>query len=192
MQNPNYLQIQALHQFENTRRRAHLGRLWHHLVGEPQTLLPFEPIRAALPNPTGIHRGLREVPVCQIVGSVGRANDYDRSFRPLHDAQRGRWVNIRLLHATCGWQPILVHTVGNLYFVEDGHHRVSVARAERLDVIEAVVIEYPVPLRFDMQASLEAVLKRLEGFRRKEAPKRVLQDPPRPHSKGHASVQVAN
>lgn len=162
MQNQSYLKVRAYHQFENIRRQAELSRLWNGLTGRSQTLLPFAPIRARLPQRTGIHRGVSEIPVAQIVGSVDRASEYDRSFRPLRDGQRDRWVNIDVLHATGGWEPILVHKVGNLYFVEDGHHRVSVARAEELAVIEANVIEYLVPLFCNVHDSLESVLKRLE------------------------------
>jgi hypothetical protein len=125
-------------------------------------LLPFAPIRGRLSAANGIPRGIQEIPVAQIVGSLGRARDYDRRFRPLHDGQRDRWVNMWVMHKLSGWDPIALRQIGNLYFVEDGHHRTSVARAARLFGINADVTEYPVPLHFDTHASQETILASLE------------------------------
>jgi hypothetical protein len=163
MEAPTYLQIEAIQRFENSRRLAQIMYVWRRVVRAAQHLLPFEPIHARLPNRNGLHRGVQEIPLRQIVGSVGRAAEFDRDFRPLRNGHRERWVNIRLLHATIGWEPIIVHQVGNLYFVEDGHHRVSVARDMGLDVIEASVIAYPLPLRFRPTDSLAVVLARIDA-----------------------------
>lgn len=165
MQNQSYLQIRATHDFESIRRQAQLSRLWHNLAGRAQTLLPFGPVFRRLPNRTGIYRGIQEIPLEQVVGSVGRADEFDRAFRPLKNSLRQRWVNIRVLQGRRGWQAIQVRQVGNLYFVEDGHHRVSVARSEGLTVIEASVMEYPVPLSFHTADSLDVVLRRLEELK---------------------------
>ena len=161
MEAPAYLRIQALQRFENARRRARLASIWNGLLGKPQTLLSFEPISVRLPQRTGLQRGVQEIPVEQIVGSLGKAHMFDRSFGPLRDEQRDRWVDIVLLHQASGWEPIVVHEIGGLYFVEDGHHRVSVARDAGLKLIEAYVTEHPSPKRFDVNDTLGASLRRL-------------------------------
>ncbi|RPJ23448.1 MAG: hypothetical protein EHM33_20885, partial [Chloroflexi bacterium] len=59
---------------------------------------------------------------------------------------RDRWVNVYLTLENSGWAPILVHKVGDQYYVEDGHHRVSVARSLEMTFIQAKIWEYPVQM----------------------------------------------
>ena len=66
-------------------------------------------------------------------------------FRPLNPVLKKRWINVHELSEDLGWEPITVHKIGDLYFVEDGHHRVSVARHSGWDTIEAQVYEQPLP-----------------------------------------------
>lgn len=162
---PGYQRIEYLHRFDNALRGARLSRLWKRLLGKPETLLPFAPIHARVKQRMGYQRGVREIPLRQIVGSIDKAPYFDRDFRPLSNRLRNRWVNIKALQITSGWEPIVVHQIGNLYFVEDGHHRVSVAREERLEVIEARVTEYPVAVQFDRNDGLQTIIRRLDAAR---------------------------
>jgi hypothetical protein len=50
-----------------------------------------------------------------------------------------------------GYPPIEVYKVGDVYFVRDGNHRVSVARANGLTTIEAYVTEIPTEIPFHME-----------------------------------------
>jgi hypothetical protein len=162
MSTSSYYRIEALQHFEGARRRAQFCRLGMKLANRPLNLIPFAPIHDQLPITNGIPRGVQQVPLAQIVGSLGWASDFDRLFRPLHDGQRDRWVNMWVMQQLGGWDPIMVRQIGNLYFVEDGHHRTSVARASGLLGITADVIEYPIPLHFDTHASLATILVSLE------------------------------
>ncbi|MCW2866405.1 MAG: chromosome partitioning protein ParB [Marmoricola sp.] len=86
--------------------------------------------------------GLRVIPLDSIVGSVDKARDFDRRFRPTSNRSRQRWESMALKSRTGGYlPPIDVYKLGNLYFVRDGHHRVSVARALGSTSIEALVTE---------------------------------------------------
>lgn len=86
--------------------------------------------------------GMQTIPVEQIVGTVGRENDFDRSFRPRRQESRHRWVSIyEALTEGKGLPAIELLKVGDDYFVEDGHHRVSVAHALDQVYIDAHVIE---------------------------------------------------
>lgn len=87
--------------------------------------------------------GVQEIPVYEIVGTIGRQNNFDHQFRPLNKQLRERWVNVYLTLERDGWSPILVHKVGEQYYVEDGHHRVSLAQALGVTFIQATVWEYP-------------------------------------------------
>lgn len=165
MEIPAYLRVEHIHDFENARRHATWMRIWHRLTGCPETLLPFAPIYARLKSRVVRRLGVHEIPLRQIVGSLDKASQFDRSFRPLSDKLRARWLNIKMLHLRAGWEPVVLHKIGNLYFVEDGHHRVSVARDAGLEVIEAEVIEYACELHFNVNASLQTILRMLEADR---------------------------
>jgi hypothetical protein len=98
------------------------------LYRSPVELLPFEEVRTRLQLRPGLFRGLRQIPLDRIIGSVGRYHDFDRAFLP-HRAD-DLWQRINT-----AWQrgeqlpPIEVYQVSEVYFVCDGNHRVSVARA---------------------------------------------------------------
>ena len=118
--------------FNRARRRAALGRLSSRLrgqAGDVSTLLPFEEVVDALGR-TGERRiGLQSIPLDTIVGSVDRAEEFDRDFRPRSARVRARWQRINEAQRRGeGMPPIEVLRVGGLHFVVDGHHRVSVAR----------------------------------------------------------------
>ncbi len=86
--------------------------------------------------------GLQEIPLDQIVGSVDKVRDFDRRFRPTSDRSRQRWEALAEKSRLGEYlPPIDVYKLGNLYFVRDGHHRVSVARAQGAPVMEAYVTE---------------------------------------------------
>src|SRR5271154_3250653 len=125
--------MDAQHDFVRARRRATIARLISRLRGEPGDVggvLPSEEVIAALGFVSEPSPGLRVVPVDAIVGSVDRSRDYDRRFRPTSGRSRGRWEQIAAA-ARRGesFPPVDLLRVGELYFVRDGHHRVSVARA---------------------------------------------------------------
>ncbi len=154
--------LKAFDHFDDARCRAQVNRVWRKLTKKRQTLLPFAPIHRQLSSPSRINRGVQEIPVENIVGSVDRASEFDRDFRPLHKNQRQRWANVWALHAQKGWEPIVVYRLGDLYFVEDGHHRVSVAHDLGLELIEAVVISYPTAAKLAAGETLAQILGRRE------------------------------
>ena len=129
------------YQFSVLRLRAQRGQLWMKLSGMRSELLIF-PGSARRLNLTRRLLGLKSIRVAEIVGTLNRATDFDHLFRPLKKHALSRWVNAYLLHERDGWSPIVVHKVGEQYFVEDGHHRVSVARSLGMEFMEATVWEY--------------------------------------------------
>ncbi|HEY4419306.1 MAG TPA: chromosome partitioning protein ParB [Pseudonocardia sp.] len=135
----------AENDFLRVRRRQVLSRLAAWLRREPDDIneiLPFDEVVAALGR-TGERRlGLQVVPVDAIVGSVDRTRDFDRWFRPRSQRTRERWERLaRAQRRGEAIPPIDTYKVGELYFVRDGHHRVSVAHALRLRSIDAFVTE---------------------------------------------------
>lgn len=157
----NY-RFQAIDDFKSLRRRANWSRWWSALRQQETGLLSFAALKPLLQQ--GRYRGVREIPLKAIVGSVDRVDDFDRHFRPRYNAASRRWIDIYILAHSQGWPPIEVHKIGNLYFVEDGHHRVSVARHLNSPSIEAIVWDYNVAVEFDRSSSLAEVKARLKQF----------------------------
>jgi hypothetical protein len=89
--------------------------------------------------------GVRIVPIDRIVGSMGRCRDFDRAFYPRQTASNSRWMGIaRASYRNVALPLVELYKVGDSYFVQDGHHRISVARARGQDFIDAHVIEVEV------------------------------------------------
>ncbi|NJN95515.1 MAG: ParB N-terminal domain-containing protein [Anaerolineales bacterium] len=137
--------------FEQAHRRAFMQDALALVRYEPVDLLPFELVREKLHLSNKYYLGLQEIPLEQIVGSVGRYEDFTRTFMPRKSNSRQRWEKIDSMTDTGGWPPIEVYKVSDTYFVRDGNHRVSVARQLGAETIEAYVWEYPtrVPLESD-------------------------------------------
>jgi hypothetical protein len=131
--------------FSRSRRQRALSRLAARLRGEPsdvQVMLPFEEVVKALGRRSERRLGLRAISLDSIVGTVDRGREFDRRFRPTSGRVRGRWERIAAaMRRGESLPPIDVYRIGDLHFVKDGHHRVSVARALGHDTIDAYVTE---------------------------------------------------
>jgi hypothetical protein len=89
-----------------------------------------------------IYRGVQTVPLEKIVGSVGRYRDFDNEFLPMQNQTGDRWRKInRAFYEDVSLPPIKLYKVGEVYFVLDGNHRVSVAREHGAIYIDAEVQE---------------------------------------------------
>lgn len=147
---------QAVRDFRRARQKAGLRELLGRLRGEPIDLLSFEQVRSQLRATGETPRGLSEIPLDSIVGSVGRYSDFTRDFLPREGSSEDRWARVKsMMEGLTGLPPIEVYKVGEAYFVKDGHHRVSVAREMGVDSMEAYVTEInvKVPLESDVKAS---------------------------------------
>lgn len=142
MQGQDLIMAAALRDFREARRQAALEDLKARLTGRSDDLLSYEDVRRLLKPDRMSRQGLQEIPLDAIVGSVGRYNDFTRSFLPRRDSNRERWAKIKL-KATYegGLPPIEVYKVGQAYFVLDGNHRVSVLRQLGGTHIQAYVTE---------------------------------------------------
>ena len=130
--------------FSRARRRRALARLAARLrrADDVDHILPFEEVIRALGR-TGERRlGEQTVPLDSIVGTVDRSREFDRAFRPTSPRVRERWQRINLAQRKgAALPPIDVYRIGDMHFVKDGHHRVSVARALGHRDINAYVTE---------------------------------------------------
>ncbi len=151
----------VLRDFQEARRRAALEDLKARLTGKSDDLLSYEEVQALVLPDESTSRGLQEIPLDAIVGSVGRYRDFTRSFLPRLESNKHRWANVKLRALYRGGvSPIEVYQLGDVYFVLDGNHRVSVARQLGAETIQAYVtqVHSRVPLSADVHPD-ELIIK---------------------------------
>lgn len=128
--------------FSRARFKAFMNRVRSLLSGQPGMLLSYDDVKEQLHIGGPIYRGVQTVRVDQIVGSLNRYQQFDRAFMPVQDQIAPRWQNVdRAFYKEISLPPIVLYKVGQVYFVVDGHHRVSVARDQGQEFIEAEVRE---------------------------------------------------
>jgi hypothetical protein len=136
------LLLGAIVDFRRARFRAKLEQVLARLSGRSAELLEYEQVRRRLQATSQVKRGLQNIPLDAVVGSVGRARDYTRSFLPRQDEDEDRWAKIKVaMTGLVGLPPIEVYQIDQAYFVLDGNHRVSVARQLGATYIQAYVTE---------------------------------------------------
>jgi hypothetical protein len=149
--------LDAQADFARARRHGQLARVAAWLSREPSgvgVVLPFEEVVAALGFVSERDLGRQVITLDTIVGSVDRARDFDRNFRPTSPRTRGRWEGIATaMRRGQSLPPISVYRIGEIHFVRDGHHRVSVARALGWKDIDAYVTE--VQTRVGVEKAIE-------------------------------------
>jgi hypothetical protein len=137
-----YITKTASTDFERARRKAFFHDLVATMGGRPNWLMAFEEVQQALPIKGQSYRGMQEVPVSSIVGSVDRYHDFDRAFLPTQTRTRPRWESVdRAALTDIILPPVQLYKVGEAYFVKDGNHRVSVAKEKGAEYVDAEVIE---------------------------------------------------
>lgn len=128
--------------FQRALFKAFLNRVRDSLSGRRTTLLSYDDIKEKLHIGGPIYRGVQTVRVDQIAGSLNRYHEFDRVFLPASDKLAERWQSVnRAFYQEVSLPPVVLYKVGQVYFVVDGHHRVSVARKQGQLYIEAEVRE---------------------------------------------------
>jgi hypothetical protein len=128
--------------FERARMKAFLHRVWGAISGKPTNLLSYDEIKEKLHIGGPIYRGVQTIRVAQVAGSLNRYHEFDRAFLPKESLLAARWQSVdRAFYEDINLPPIVLYKVGEVYFVVDGHHRVSVAREQGQEFIEAEVRE---------------------------------------------------
>src|SRR6476661_7202252 len=149
--------------FDRARHRAFRNELLSYFSRRPNALLSFHEVRKRYKPEQESYRGMQEVPVRQIIGSVDRFRDFDRAFLPRHARSAGRWQNVdRAYHQDVRLPPVQLYKVGDIYFVKDGNHRVSVAREHGVEFIDAEVIEGHIRVPLNSRMSIAEVLLQAE------------------------------
>ncbi|MGD2144835.1 MAG: transcriptional regulator [Anaerolineae bacterium] len=153
--------------FEAARRKAFWNEIGRLLNGRSNRLLSWRDVQDKLHLSDFIDREVVSVPLERIVGSVGRYREFDRAFMPKLDSTAPRWRSIaRGTLDDVSLPPVTLYKVGEIYFVIDGHHRVSVARELGRAFVDAKVIEAEprVPVTTSLDADSLEVAGEYTGF----------------------------
>jgi hypothetical protein len=135
----------ALKLYRRARSRGILDWVRSVLAGGPSHLLDLGGVLATCTVRNRCDLGTQAVPIDRIVGSEGRGKDFDASFRPLRAHNQARWVRVaEAMYMGVPLPPVHLIQVGDVYFVRDGHHRISVAKALGQAEIEADVTAWKV------------------------------------------------
>jgi hypothetical protein len=132
--------IQAAEDFSRARGRAVLSQIQHFLNTDKNKLLSLNAVKEILKPKSETYRGMQVIPIDLIVGSEGRYRDFNKYFLPKSNHLKSRWVRVdeaRLKDIIL--PPIQLYEIGGVYFVRDGNHRVSVAKSQGVENIDAEV-----------------------------------------------------
>jgi hypothetical protein len=146
----------ATDDFQRALNRASWRKIQGRLTGVDNRLLPYDEVRSRLPIRGQHYIGLHQVLIEKIVGSMGRYNDFDRAFLPTQNRTRDRWINIDKAHySDIPLPPVELYKIGEIYFVKDGNHRVSVAHERGQLYIDAYVIEIDIPIKLTAETKMD-------------------------------------
>lgn len=150
---------QAVRQFRQMRLNGWLRRAWDGLTGRPSRLLDLTAIEKEIRVDARHYAGIQTVRIDQIRGSEGRTADFDAHFAPLQSHNQERWTGVfKARQYGLGLAPVELIQVGDRYFVRDGHHRISVAKALGELAIEAEVTVWDVKGRLPWETTTAARL----------------------------------
>lgn len=173
------LDYQAVQDFRAARFHANLERIRAALSKNPADLLSYEDVRQKLQVTETNQRQLKTIPLDAIVGSVGRYTDFTRRFLPRQESDEERWARIRKeAESLEGLPPIEAFQLGDVYFIIDGNHRVSVMRTLGAKSIEGYVTQVmaDVSLSPDTSPDELIIIERYRVFLEKNELKKTYPD----------------
>ncbi len=167
MKENSFVVNQAEHDFARARQKAWMESLKNIVNPEAGELLSFHDIKKILKPDKETYLGMQSVDISRIVGSEDRYQDFSRQFFPKREHLRQRWMSIDRAHLTnVILPPIKLLKIGEMYFVRDGNHRVSVALAQGVQAIDAEVVELTAHVKVEKDATREDILKAVLAFER--------------------------
>ena len=149
--------------FQEARRKALLTGILDTLLRHSSNMISLEDVRARINVRGQRSLGHQTVALDHIIGSEGRYSDFDRRFLPRSDKLKQRWSSIdRAMNESVELPPVELYKIGDIYFVRDGNHRVSVARQQGQVFIDAYVTELQVDVPLNPNLSVHDLLLKEE------------------------------
>ena len=165
MSTPSYSKQSALSDFQQAHHQASLQQIVARLTGKSVELLSYDDVLRQLKLTGRAARGVQTIPLESIVGTVGRCTDFTRTFLPRKSSDEQRWASLKTFVAENSLDalpPIDVYQIGAAYFIQDGHHRVSIARQMGVAFIAAHVTEVHTRVPLTVEADFDALIVNAE------------------------------
>ncbi|MDR2049443.1 MAG: transcriptional regulator [Treponema sp.] len=159
---------QAAEDFSRARSKEVFQRIMHFLDNDRTKLLSLNDVKKLLRPKSETYRGMQAVPIQLIVGSEGRYRDFNKYFLPRSEHLRPRWERVdeaRLNDITL--PPIQLYEIGGVYFVRDGNHRVSVAKTQGVENVDAEVISLSTEISISPSMTVDDLRKALIAYEKK-------------------------
>lgn len=154
--------------FAKARNKALFNEIQHFLNPEEATLISFSDIKKMLKPQNETYLGMQTVPVDRIVGSEARYQDFDNRFFPKKLHLKTRWEHIDMAHIKdINLPPITLYELGGVYFVRDGNHRVSVAKAKGVEFIDAEVVSLQSEIKLNPKDSLQKMTRQVINYEKR-------------------------
>ena len=153
--------------FDAARLKAKIQKVFSTFRWKNPNLLSFYEVTKLIKPDSEAYLGMQTIEVKKIIGSENRYQDFSLAFYPTNNALKNRWESVdaaRLDNITL--PPISVYKIGEWYFVRDGNHRVSVARSEGMEFIDAEVVELSSKINLEEGMTLNELKKRVVAHER--------------------------
>lgn len=146
----NMINSQVSDDFNRARNKARFTNIFNIISPEKKELLSYYDVKNMAKPQSETYRGMKVVNIDKIIGSEGRYKDFSKAFLPRKEHLRHRWENIDRAHLSdIILPPISLFQIGEVYFVRDGNHRVSVAKTQGIIAIDAEVVELTTKIKIE-------------------------------------------
>ncbi|MDR2541938.1 MAG: transcriptional regulator [Treponema sp.] len=159
---------QASHDFTRAKGKALLSQIQNFLNADRDNLLSFHDVKDILKPKNEVYVGNRTVPIKLIAGSEGRYHDFNKFFLPRKEHLRQRWQKVDEAHIKdIILPPISLYEIGGIYFVRDGNHRVSVAKLQDVEFIDAEIISLSTEIALTPMMTVDELRNALIEYEKK-------------------------
>jgi len=164
----DFVSKQTEDDFSRAHNKAFINEIQHFLSPEEARLISLNDVKQLLKPTAETYVGMKVIPIEKIVGSEGRYNDFDNRFFPKSTHLRNRWekVDAAAIQAI-DLPPIKVYEISGLYFVRDGNHRVSVAKARGVEFIDAEVVCLQSEIKLKQPDNLTDIIKQIINYEKR-------------------------
>lgn len=164
-----FINNQASEHFNKARTKAVFSRMLNILNPHNEEMLSLQDVKDVVRPKGETYRGLQVVDVDHIVGSEGRYRDFNRGFLPKREELRNRWTRVDKAHLQdIILPPVHLYEIGGVYFVRDGNHRVSVARSQGMQAIDAEVISLSSEIALDPNITRDSLEKKVIAYEKEQ------------------------
>lgn len=164
----DFTKPQTEEDFHKAHNKAFFNEIQHLLSPEEASLISLNDVKQMIKPMNETYVGMQVIPIDKIVGSEGRYKDFDNRFFPKSTHLRNRWEHVdEAVIKSIDLPPIKVYEIAGLYFVRDGNHRVSVAKAKGTEFIDAEVVSLQSEIKLKRPNNINDIVKQIINYEKR-------------------------